>query len=424
MTPRIARIARFAAVLHGSGAPSHVIEALVADLIDVEGLEGAVVAAPTAVWLELGDRTRVLRLNPGDVHLDRLTSLYAWHERAVATPDAPDLDATLERIATQPSPWTERAQHLAFAAVGGTAGWLIGGTAMDLLAGTIGGFYVTHALAALSAPAWRPLAMLAVGALGGLLGGFAGLIGAHPAAVALASLIVVVPGLSMTISLAEVAAGHWSSGGARLLGALAASGQLAAGLAVGAALTAPLPLADPAPILWGGTVVVPLVGPAVFAVLLHARPAQIPAVMGVAALGFAIAASVTGPLGAGLAALAVGLAANTLTRTRNVPALATSVPGILLLVPGSVGVRGLGQLVAGDLSGTQTAIDALFAAGALALGLLAAHALLPARAAAQPSDATPSSASRISATSSSEPGSASVCTPMVTAHDRSSAGVP
>jgi uncharacterized membrane protein YjjB (DUF3815 family) len=376
----LARIARFAAALHGAGAPAHIIEALVSELFAAERLEGTVVASPTAIWLAVDDRARVLRLEPGDLHLDRLAALYAWHARATRDPTAADLEPALDGLTAPPtSPWSARAQHLAFAGVAGIAGWLIGGSPIDLVAGTVGGLYLQPALAALSAPSWRPIAMVVVGLLGGLFGGFAGLAGAHPAAVALATVIVVVPGLGMTVALAEVAAGHWSAGGARLLGALASAGQLAAGLAMGAAATAVLPQAEFGWALAGASIAAPLFGAPLFAVLLHARPSQIPATMGVSALGFAIAAAIPGPMGAGLAALAVGLAANLLTRTVGVPSLATSVPGILLLVPGSVGVRGFGQLVAGDLAGTQTAVDALFAAGALALGLLAAHALLPAR---------------------------------------------
>ncbi|MEZ4321505.1 MAG: threonine/serine exporter family protein [Myxococcota bacterium] len=395
-------IATFAASLHRSGAPAHVVESLVLDLLEAYGCAGSVVASPTAIWLEVGDRTRVLRLQPGESDLERLTELYAWHERVCTSADARRTARDdLARILDRPARWSLRSEGIAFVIATSSAGWLLGGSAADLVGGAVGGLLVWATLG-VAAPAWRPLLMVVVGVLGGIVGALAGLVGASPASVALASIIVVVPGLGMTIAVAEVAEGHWSSGSARLLGAFGSAAQLAAGLVVGAALTSGLVPAPHAASLPGAFVAVPLLAPLAFAVLLRARPDQIPVVTLVSALGFAVSSHLGGPAGAGVAALGVGLVANLLARVRGTPALATSVPGILLLVPGSVGVRSIGQLLDNDaLAGTQTAADALAAAGALALGLITAHALLPARRRVPTGDQDPRSASSTGAMSRS-----------------------
>lgn len=387
-------IADFASALHRNGAPAHAVEGLALELLEVWEGSGSIVSSPTAVWLEVGDRTRVLRLQPGDPDLAQLAALYAWHARVLdERPSVERAQASLAPLLVPGRRWSRRAEAAMFALASGSAGWLIGGSLPDLVGATLGGLAVFAALEALATPAWRPLATVLVGTLAGLAGGIAGLFGATPAAVAIGSVIVVLPGLGMTMAVAEVSAGHWSSGSARLLGAFATAAHLAGGLALGAGITTVLPLAPVAPHLPGAALVVPVVAPVAFGVLLRATPAQIPVITGVSAFGFAIATGVGGPTGAGLAALAVGLVANALSRLRGLPALATSLPGILLLVPGSVGVRGIGQLLADDaVSGTLTAVDALTAAGALALGLLASHALLPARQAASssPSSGGPS----------------------------------
>lgn len=372
-------VAAFAAAMHRCGAPSHVIERHVDSLLEAYGAEGTSVASPTAVWLQVGERTRVLRLEPGLVDLARLAELFRWHDALVADPPAPDAArSSLDAVLAAPPRWTPLARHVAFVTGSALAGALFGGTVADAVGGLVGGSVVLAGLLRLG-PDWGPLRPLVLGAAAGAVGSLAALAGAGPLSVALASVLVLLPGLGLTLALAELAEGQLTSGSARLLGAVSTAVQLAVGLGIGASLGGLLPEGVPSVALSPWVLaLVPAVAPVTFAVLLEVRPRDLPAVVGVSAAAFALATGVGGALGAGIAGLAVGLAANALARVRRIPALVTSLPGVLLLVPGSVGVRGVGQLLQEDLlGGAQTALDAIGVAGALAVGLLASHAVLP-----------------------------------------------
>jgi uncharacterized membrane protein YjjB (DUF3815 family) len=197
------------------------------------------------------------------------------------------------------------------------------------------------------------------------------------------------------VALNELAAGHFSSGTARLGGVAATLFLLACGGALGtAAADAALAVLRPAggsaaplpgaPLPGTALALALLVAPLAFKVLLQARHEDTPWIVGAAVLAYLGARAGTaglGPLlGAGCGALALGLASNALARVRLRPASITSVPGLLVLVPGSIGFRGVSSLFAADaLSGLDLVTRMLATAMALVCGLLLASVLLPSR---------------------------------------------
>jgi uncharacterized membrane protein YjjP (DUF1212 family) len=206
--------------------------------------------------------------------------------------------------------------------------------------------------------------------------------------VTLASLIILVPGLTLTVGFTELAARHLASGVARLAGAATIFLTLLFGVALAWRLggllwpNAPQPVAVPLPdwSLWVTTAVAPFA----FAVLLEARPREFLVIFGASVLGYAATrlgtVSVGNDLGPFLGALVVGVCSNTYARLANRPALVPLTPGILLLVPGSLGFRSLTSFLDAEaLAGMAWAFQTGLVAASLVGGLLAANLVLPPR---------------------------------------------
>ena len=219
--------------------------------------------------------------------------------------------------------------------------------------------------------------------------------------VALASIIVLVPGLSLTVAFLELATRNLASGTARLAGAATVFltigfGALLGRFAVQAALGPGAPpaldrAADPWLASAPGLGLTLLFASAGFSLLFRVRPTEMGWVAAACGFGFG-AARVTGSLGAGVGsvegavlsafsgALAVGIFSNAYARLRDRPALVPLVPGLLVLVPGAVGYRALSALAEQDtMAGIETAFQMLLLAAALVGGMLTANAVLPPR---------------------------------------------
>jgi uncharacterized membrane protein YjjB (DUF3815 family) len=207
--------------------------------------------------------------------------------------------------------------------------------------------------------------------------------------VTLAALIVLLPGYTVTVAMNELAAGHLSSGTARLGGVLSTLSLLACGAAIGSvAARALFPGGpeDPGPAASTPTVLTAAaalgVAPLAFKVLFQARHRDTPWILAtsvLAYLGARLGTHWAGPiLGASCGSFLLGAASNVLARTRALPAAITSVPGLLVLVPGSIGFRGVASIFELDAStGLDLVLRMLATAVALVCGLLLATVVYP-----------------------------------------------
>jgi uncharacterized membrane protein YjjB (DUF3815 family) len=204
----------------------------------------------------------------------------------------------------------------------------------------------------------------------------------------LAGVVVLLPGFSLTIAMAELAAGHLASGTARLAGAFMVFIGITFGVAVGrqisASLFGPPPVVAPETLpmwtLWVALVAIPLA----FTILLRAHPRDTIWIVLASLCGYAgsrLGVVLLGPqLGACIGALAVGVASNLYERVLERPAQVPLVPGVLLLVPGSIGFRSLTLLLEQKVFvGVDAAFTMLLTATSLVAGLLLADIVLPAR---------------------------------------------
>lgn len=398
---RIARetfILRVAELLHAQGTPTHRGEGLIERLGATLRVPLNVSFSPTELLLSFGHaprvRTIVRRVLPGAAQLGRLAATSEVLDDVFEGRRRLDRAlAALERIARSRPAYGPGLLVFAFAMTSASAAPLLGGGPREIFAAALLGALTgvldqwvrttprTRALA-------EPLIAFFVGAASH---GLASTWFPHAdGIVALATLIVLVPGLTFTTALVEVATGHWAAGTARMAGAFGTFLQLAVGVALGRAVAdAALPGVVPMPAL--GLPLDPAwatfatgVAALSFAVLFQARAEDwlwIVLACMLTSLGHSSGVALLGPhLGAFGGALVLGLLSNAYASGGRRPALVLLTPGVLLLVPGSVGYRSLDLLLAHDVvAGLETAVEMLVIGSAIVAGLLVANGLLPPR---------------------------------------------
>ena len=392
-------VLEFATALHRAGTPAHRLEG-VCDLVAQHlGVQARIFSLPTALFAAIGSeqdaRTELVKIAPGAPDLGLQSELDAIAEGVLAdrTP-LPEASNELVRLRTAQPRWGLVPTLLAFALTGTTAAIVLGGgipealvsTGAGLAVGAMGVFVASRpALANVFEPVATFLAM-AIGVLVHRL-----IMPLDVVVVTLASVIVLVPGLSLTTSIVELASRNLVSGTARLAGAMVVFVSMAVGGALAATLDPVLAAALPPPsdlalvelpecVRWA---VLPVVG-IMLAVLLRARPRDIPWCMlaPVVAVGLQNASSgALGPVfGVGLAGLGLTVASNAVSRLRHRPASTMLVPGILLLVPGTAGLRAILKLVDHDvIGGVDSLFAAILVATSLSAGVLLANVVVQPR---------------------------------------------
>jgi uncharacterized membrane protein YjjP (DUF1212 family) len=370
----------YATALVTSGEATPQVESEVSAVLGARGIEATVMATPTALWVDVGSTARVIRTSPGNPRLDLQGTIRALGS-SVARGELSPEEATvqLRAVMQRPAPYPAWAVRAAFASASAGAAVLMGGSLADVgVAGALGVVTLAVSSALGKRKEWEKLADPLAALVAATLAQPVLLLGGSPGLCALAAVIVLAPGLQLTLGMAEAAAGHWTSGAARLAGTLAASALLAAGLALPAAVLPPLsssvaPVALPPLATLGATLAAALS----VAVLCSTPPRQIPSAVLIALAAVTLTRMQPGPMGAlGGALLATGLA--NAWRHYWPSSSGLALPALLLLVPGSVGVKGASLLLdQALLPGLETAVAAGIAAIALAAGILAGHALVP-----------------------------------------------
>ena len=207
--------------------------------------------------------------------------------------------------------------------------------------------------------------------------------------VIIVSLIVLLPGLTLTNAVNELTSQHLVSGTARSAGALTTVMKLAIGTAIALTLAQLIGLQPqvqalrPQPdwVEWGALALAAFA----FAVLFRSARRDYPLVMLAAVAGYLISreagAAWGSPAGIFLSALTMTAAGNGYARWVHRPGALVRVPGIIMLVPGSASLRGVMNLVQQqDVAvGQDAALAVLNILLALLAGLLFGNLLLPTR---------------------------------------------
>jgi uncharacterized membrane protein YjjP (DUF1212 family) len=378
------------------GTPAHRVEDALSSMARRLGMDAQFFSTPTALIAsfrgEGGPQTHLERCEPGEVNLEKLVLLDRAAEDVVEGRLSPREGAARVREVLAAPPrygalLTTAAHGLCSAALAGVFG---GGWLAAAVAGLVG--VLAGGLAALGS---------AIAGFGRMVEFAAALVSAfiaHGAArwlgtegvyvVTVTGVIVLIPGLTLTLALTELATLNLVSGAARLLGAGITFLKLGFGVALGGRLgeaafaeaAAPEAAGMAAPFEAAALLLAALT----FSVLFQARPSDTGWILvaSVAALvGNRLGAAVLDPeLAPCLGSFLVTLASNALSRWTHRPARVFLFPSIVLLVPGSVGFRSVALLLERDaFTAVETAFSMTLAATALVAGFLVASLLVPPR---------------------------------------------
>jgi uncharacterized membrane protein YjjP (DUF1212 family) len=385
---------RLGQALHRYGTPAHRLEEQMRLVSQRLGLEARFFTTPTSIFASFGPpealHTSLIRVEPGELDLERLAELDAVADAVIRQQLTPDAGADrVEAILARPNRHGPALTLLCWALAAGGGARLFGGgmrevavAALSSLAiGVLDG--VTRRRPS-AARVLEPVAAVLASALAVVAASVLGPLSVKVAT--LAGLIVLLPGLTLTVAINELATRHLISGTSRLMGAALVFLELGFGVALGGRLAEVLPVAPVGPtppVLPPWTEPLALVAMTFsVSVLFRARPRDSGwiALAGVVAYGGSrIGANLLGAeLGAFVGALLLGMASNLLATWRSRPSVITVVPGIMLLVPGSVGFRSLESLLARDVvAGVDTAFKMLMVAVSIVAGLLVANAVVP-----------------------------------------------
>ena len=383
--------------LHRAGHPAQRLEDMLGAISDRLGLfNHQFFSTPTSIMASFGplgrQRTHMLRVAPGEVNLGTLAALeQVALEVAQGRMSPVEGVVAINRITSAPSPYGPGLTTVAYGVVSGAATQFLGGGVHEVAVAALLGLALgVLALGTRGRPrlgrVFEPVAAFVVSA--GALGLARAIAPLSVLIATLGGLIVLLPGLTLTVAMSELATRNLASGTARISGAfmtfLAIAFGVALGNRVGGAVFGVLPAAASAPLpAWSAYVAVVAAGLG-FVVVLRAEPRDAFWIVAIGALGViggrAGAATMGVELGTFAGALAVGLAGSAYERLKRRPAAVVSVPGILLLVPGSVGFRGLTSLIERQaVAGIETIFSMILTVVALVAGLLIAAAVIPER---------------------------------------------
>lgn len=389
-------IVELARSLHASGAPAYELDQRMEDVSASMGRPAKFYSTPTALFVTFDldpTSTRLVRVYPGDTNLGRYGALYelqrAIQEQNLSATEAWD---RLKDIESRPEQYPAIIHIAAYGIVASCVAVLVGGNSTVVLgAGPIGLIVgmIVMGLSRFNYPVHliNVIAGFVASCIGCLIHLFVD--ACQFELVALCALVVLLPGLTLTISINELATQNLASGTARIAGAMTTLLTLVFGVYMGFGLiNAFVPVPPSMPRL------VPAMVPSLastipigicFAVLFRARYQNIIWVTVSVVFAYTtlrLAAEVFNPLAAvWVAAVVSGIASRYLSRWRRLPAALLLMPALLLLVPGSLGFAGLSRIMLSeDLpTGIRLVATMLMTAGSIVAGLLLSDVIAPLR---------------------------------------------
>jgi len=394
---------RYARRLHAAGVPAHQFERMMTALAEKLDFSCEVLSSPTAIFLSFIYKDddedhrpipmQLIRMTPPSINLGNTSELYRLGN------DMFDDKIRLEEAYVQLRDWQPEQlyplwlQILCWGLTGGAVAVMLSASWAGIgIAGMVGAL-----LGVLVTQAGESLREGGLEATAALLSTFivyainSAVPGLNVLVIIMSSLIVLIPGLGLTIAVTELSTDHLASGSARFAGAMVTLLKLGLGVLIGTVVvhwigwtvdfdpTAALP-SPPDWFRWPAL----LAAAFSFGVLFSVRRrdfhiAMLAAIVSyvVSRVGVALGGLEFGVL---LAALTIAVLANLYGRVFKLPGALIRVPGIILLVPGTIGYHGATALFlesGADLS--ETTMLAFRLVISLVGGLLLGNTLLPPR---------------------------------------------
>lgn len=390
-----------ASALHRYGTPANRLEEAITVVCRRLGLSGEIFATPTTLILSFGEhaalRTRMLRVDSGELDMSKLAAVDALANDVIARRVTPDEGlARIAAITAAPPTYGRALAALAHVVSAATMAVFFGGSWLDVVGAAGVGLLLGVLGLAMQRSSNQARVYELVGA--GLAAMAAHLaasqLAMRPTVVMLAALVVLLPGMSLTTAMTELATRNLISGTARLMSAVIVLLKLVVGVALGQRLAHAITTVAvaPRPVLpaWSAWVALGVSAVAI-TVVVQAAPRALGWIAAACAAGYVGAQLGTGwlggrgdPVGAQLGvvvgAFALAMLANVYARVLDRPAQVVLVPATFLLVPGSMGLRGMTSLLDRN---TVTGVDTMFAmfltAMAIVAGMLIANATLSPR---------------------------------------------
>jgi uncharacterized membrane protein YjjP (DUF1212 family) len=398
MTKDLEQLAGFlrklAQALHISGMPAHDLELHLNSLGQRLGVRVDCFAVLTMLTLNISadnvtQRVEMLRLPPYDYNMARLIALENLLREIDGSNSLDGCAARLEEIIGAPPLWSGWPFVLLGFLLSSSVAVLLGGGWNEVLCGGLVGMLFVSAHLVLSrgprlGPA-TPVILCAAAALCAHALSLA-LPQQNPFITAVAGVVLLLPGFTLTIAMSELATQNLLSGTGRLAGVVLLLFMMGAGLVIGTQIGERL-----IPTHSTGTLApVPawMIWPAIAALgvsmlgVLQAPLRAVHVMVGGCLLSWAVFSLVGAVLGnivgAFAGALAVASAGHLYAYGTGQPDILVKIPGLLTLVPGSMGFRGLHALIEQDSAvGIALMTNMTLTGAVLAVGLLLADNIVP-----------------------------------------------
>lgn len=378
-------ILKFGKALHTVGSPAHTLEGTMQEMCQLLNIKGSIISLPTAIFSSFSDGndevTKIERVEPMGVNLGKLSKVdQVAREVIQGEKSYEDASQRLDDIFNEPDPYGKRMTVILFLFYAAGFMVLFGGTWGDFFASMIVGALIglltlakPHGVVAqLNEAIVAVTASLAAYLLAKLFPNL------NVGVIILSSIIMFIPGLVITISIAEIASQNLTSGTSRLMGGIMILLKLTFGVFIGSKVATwfHYPSIDytfTSIPTWVSFIFLPVTA-LMSMVNFKAEKKDWMWVTTAGIFGYScakIGSHYLGPeLGMFFGGSCVGAMSNIFARLQDRPSSIFQTPGIILLVPGSVGYRSLNFLFERDVvGGLDTAFTMITIAMSLVVGL-------------------------------------------------------
>jgi uncharacterized membrane protein YjjP (DUF1212 family) len=391
-------IVKLGKMLHKYGTPAFRLEAYLLEVASYLGVHASFIATPTSItfviWSDKheDEYNHAARLQPGDLDMSALSLTDELaNELLSGKVSLSDADMRLDKINEMPSPYGKVITGFAFALATGSFSMLMGASVPEILwTGLLG--FVSYLWVLWAQRSKRvnlmlePVTSFMAGILACAISRYFDP-GINIPLMVLSSVIILVPGLALTMGLAELSSRNLVSGTARIMDAIMQLFKLYFGAFLGVAVGFSLfgqNQFEPAASLpyWATWLAVGLLCFALVPIF-RTRIKHIPWALMSAfiAYGVTVYSSIymDQTFGTFIGAFALGVFANVFTRIANQPSTIVAMHGLIVLVPGSKTYIGLNSFISGQdfVQADHVGQEVFLIFMSLVAGLIFANVVMP-----------------------------------------------
>ncbi|KAK5575956.1 hypothetical protein RB653_007091 [Dictyostelium firmibasis] len=378
-----------------SGVPSNRLEFELTLISSTFGIDGHFFTTPTGIFFSFGSPhsilspyTHFLRINSTDYNMERMVRLERLADKVIyGEVSCVEALEKLRKILAKKPLYNIYLTTLSYIMSSFTIAFFFNVGWIEVGACSIIGLYVGLLCLLSSKVSLVGRVLEALSSCGGAI--IASLFNCYISpipifTVTLGGIISLLPGLGLTLAVAEISTRNLVSGTSRLVGVFSCLLQLTFGIALGTKFSeVVMPVRDEiAPKIfpdWVMFIVIPFAA-ITFGVQLKVHWREFWVIIVASYIGVTVGnwgSKYFGDVGAFFGSAAICALGNLYSRLTNISAVVPIMAGIILLVPGSMGVKGIVSISDGDISGGINFIGGMFmTAASLTMGLLVANLII------------------------------------------------